>query len=125
MTENREDLRADRPETPCVPQLPRLFSEADASAVEGAFDGAEGVGGADERGEVERPLHGGARRPASADHDRDHAALSTLLDTDWPGVRGASPATRQELAELILRYREEQASRRARRLAPEPKKARF
>src|SRR5512138_2204610 len=125
MTENREELRAQAPETPCVPQLPRLFSEADASAVEGAFDGAEGVGGADERGEVERPLHGGARRPGSADRDPDHEALSTLLDTDWPGVRGASPATREELAELILRYREEQACRRSRRRAPETKKPRF
>lgn len=125
MTENREDLRAAQPETPSVPQLPRLFSEADASAVEGAFDEAEGVGEADDRGAVERPLHGGARRPRSADHDDDHEALSTLLDPEWPGVRGASPATRQELAELILRYREEQSSRRSRRLAPETKKPRF
>jgi transposase InsO family protein len=40
-------------------------------------------------------------------------------------VRGASPATRQELAELILRYREEQSGRRTRRREPETKKPRF
>lgn len=40
MTENRED-RPLPPQHPApVPPLPRLFSEADACAVEGAFDGA-------------------------------------------------------------------------------------
>ena len=41
-------------------------------------------------------------------------------------MRGARPASRQELAELILRYREEQASRQARRrMVPETSKPRF
>lgn len=125
MTENRED-RPLPPQHPApVPPLPRLFSEADASAVEGAFDEAGGGGEADAEGVVERPLHGGAPRPPSADHDADHESLSTLLDPDWPGVRGASPATRQELAELILRYREEQAGHRSRRRQAESRKPRF
>ena len=125
MTENREDRQVQHPQTPPVPPLPRLFSESDGFAVEGAFGGGEGVGGADARDADERPLHGGARRLASADHDPDHEALSTLLDPEWPGVRGASPATRQELAELILRYRDEQSGRRSRRREPDTKKPRF
>jgi transposase InsO family protein len=121
MTENREEVRPEFGESPV---LPRLFGDAPLSAGEGAFDEAGGVGEADDEGEVERPVPGGARR-RDADRDEDHDALSGLLDPEWPGVRGASPASRQELAELILRYREEQASRRARRLEPDSKKPRF
>ena len=128
MTEDREGVRVPQPEqAPPVPQLPRLFSEADGSAVEGAFDGDEGVGAADIRGAGERPLHGGARR-VSESWDDDVAPqdeLSSLLDPDTQGVRGARPASRRELAELILRYRDEQASRRSRRLEPDSKKPRF
>ncbi|HEX6813060.1 MAG TPA: DDE-type integrase/transposase/recombinase [Planctomycetota bacterium] len=51
--------------------------------------------------------------------------MSRLLDPTLSGVRGASPATRQELAELILRYRDEQASRRARRLESAGRKPHF
>jgi hypothetical protein len=40
-------------------------------------------------------------------------------------VRGAQPATRSELAELILRYREEQAAQRSRRRRVEASKPRF
>jgi transposase InsO family protein len=124
MTENREDLRAAQPETPCVPQLPRLFSEADGSAVEGAFGGGEGVGAADARDAGERPLHGGARRvPEPWDNTEDE--LSCLLDPDAEGVRGARPASRRELADLILRYRDEQASRQARRMKSDTSKPRF
>ena len=124
MTQEGEDVRVRQyPGSPDL-RAPRLFSDAEVSAVEGAGGGAEGVGEADDRDTGARPLHGGARRPVSSGED-DTDALSTLLDPDWPGVRGASPATRQELAELILRYRDEQASRRARRLEPDTRKPHF
>jgi len=100
-----------------------LFSDAPVSAVEGAFGGAEGVGEADDRGADERPLHGGAR-PDAATHESEEE-LGSWLDRDTVGVRGARPASRQELADLILRYREEQASRRSRRKAPESRRPRF
>lgn len=128
MTEDREDVRVPQPQqTPPVPPLPRLFSEADGSAVEGTFDDGEGVGGADFRAVGERPLHGGARRAAEAweDDGAPQDELSSLLDPDSQGVRGARPASRRELAELILRYRDEHASRRSRRLEPDSKKPRF
>jgi transposase InsO family protein len=47
------------------------------------------------------------------------------LDPHSVGVRGARPASRRELAELILRYREEQASRRSRRKLLDTVKPRF
>ena len=77
MTENREDPRAEQPETASVPQFPRLFSEADGSAVEGAFDEAEGVGEAGDRaadafGERDRHVVCGF----------DHDGLDRVVDGD-------------------------------------------
>jgi len=85
-----------------------LFGDAPVSAVEGAGGGVEGVGEADERDTDARPLHGGAR-PRQSD------GVSNWLDREVLGVRGQPPASRDELASLILRYREEQASKRSRR----------
>ena len=48
------------------------------------------------------------------------AAVSTVR------ARGARPASRHELAELIMRYRDEQAARQSRRrLHPDDGRARF
>ena len=109
------------------PPIPRLFGDTEMSAVEGAGGGAEGVGGADDRSADDRPLHGGAphglRHIAPSDDASD--GLSGLLDRDTPGVRGERPASRDELAALILRYREEQAARQSRRRQPEVSKPRF
>lgn len=121
MTEEREDVRVPQSPGSTALPLPRLFSDAPVSAVEGAFGGAEGVGEADERSADERPLHGGARRVEPLDDD----PLAGLLDPGSPVVRGARPASRQELAELILRYRDEQASRQARRRLVETSRPRF
>src|SRR5688572_10201461 len=121
MTQEGEDVRVrEYPQSP-VAQFPRLFSDAETSAVEGAFAGDEGVGEAASRGTGEGPFHGGADFPAAAAGE----VLRGLLDPASPGVRGARPASRAELAELILRYRDEQASRSARRLRQEASKPRF
>lgn len=121
MTEEREDVRVPQSDIPPTAALPRLFSDAPVSAVAGAFGGGDGVGGADDGAAGERPRHGGARHPDPEEGD----PLSGLLDRTSRGVRGASPATRDELAELILRYRDEQASRNARRRIPETARPRF
>ena len=76
--------------------------------MEGAVGGDEGVAEGDGRGAVDSPLHGGAQRVASAEKSL------RLLDLDDPYVRGAAPASREELAELISRYRDLHASRRSR-----------
>ncbi|HMR70590.1 MAG TPA: IS481 family transposase [Rubrivivax sp.] len=121
--------------------MPRLFGDAETAAVEGAVGGVEGAGEASDGDTEDRPLHGGARGPSTrspngnghpvtshrvrqpwADQDSDY---ESLLDRDHAGVRGAAPATRNELAELILRYREEQAARGSRRRIPEAPKPRF
>ena len=99
--------------------LPRLFSDALSAAVQGAGGGVEGVGGADDRDASASPLHGGAREVP----DRGEG-LGSWLDDELVGARGQRPASRDELAALILRYREEQASRRSRRLR-EMSKPRF
>jgi transposase InsO family protein len=59
---------------------------------------------------------------AIADDDSD---FDRILDPDYPGVRGAPPASRTELQELILKYREVQAAHRARRRAADSGKLRF
>ncbi len=121
------EFEEDRPVRPqSVPQsrpLPRLFGDEEISAVEGAGGGGERVGEADERATGARPLHGGAReggRPRS-----DDSLLGGLLDRDTVGVRGERPASRDELAELILRYRDVQARQRARRKQEDRSRPRF
>lgn len=117
MTEDREDVRVPQPQqTPPVPPLPRLFSEADGSAVEGAFDGDEGVGAADFRGAGERSLHGGARRVAESWEDEDpQDELSGLLDPDSQGVRGARPASRTAAAAWCAASAPDRSRSRSRR----------
>ena len=113
MTREGEDVRGrEYPGSEEVP-LPRLFGDAGMSAGEGPGGGDEGVGAADDRGTGARSLPGGAR-PGEEVPERSGAGLGELLDGDL-GVRGAEPASRSELAELILRYRREQASQRSRR----------
>lgn len=121
MTPEGDDVRARQCPFPADADLPRLFGDAPVSAVEGAGGGAEGVGAADDRGTGARPLHGGARPgwPTGADDDQG------WLDREHPGVRGERPASRDELASLILRYRDEQASRQSRRRMPETSRPRF
>ncbi len=104
--------------------LPRLFGDTPVAAVEGAGGGVEGVGEAGDRDTVARPLHGGAHPPVRP-HDDTDSLLSGLLDPDRPGVRNARPASRQELADLILRYRDEQAARQARRRQEPESRPRF
>jgi transposase InsO family protein len=99
-----------------VPEgLPRLFSDAGPAAVQGAGGGVEGVGEAGDRDTFARPLHGGARGEG----------LGNLLEGESSGVRGQPPASRDELAALILRYREEQAARQARQRSQERLRPRF
>lgn len=121
MTPECEDVRARLCPFPADADLSRLFGDAPVSAVEGAGGGAEGVGAADDRGTGARPLHGGARPgwPTGVDDEQG------WLDREHPGVRGERPASRDELASLILRYREEQASRQSRRRMPETSRPRF
>jgi hypothetical protein len=118
----------DRPVRPCSDPsnqpLPRLFGETPVAAVEGAGGGVEGVGEAGDRDTVARPLHCGAHPPVRP-HDETDSLLSGLLDPDRPGVRNARPASRQELADLILRYRDEQAARQARRRQEPESRPRF
>src|SRR5262245_12567449 len=114
MTPEGEEVRARQCRLSSDPELPRLFGEDPDAAVEGSFGGVEGVGEADDRDTGEGPLHGGpdGGRDASSG---EPAGLEGLLDGDCVGVRGARPASRRELAELILRYRDEQAAQRSRR----------
>jgi len=105
-------------------RVPRLFGEAEEFAVGGHGGGGEGVGEADDRDPVARPTHGAATSPDEATTARLDEA-DGLLDRELTGVRGAPPAARSELAELILRYREEQASKQARRRQSEASKPRF
>ena len=107
MTEG-EDVRV--PQYPQQSAMPRLFSDAESLAGEGAGSGDDGVGVADDGVTRASGLPGGALPRPDARRD----AVGSLLDGDL-GVRGAQPATRSELAELILRYREEQAAQRSRR----------
>ena len=109
---------------PITPPLPRLFGDAPVSAMEGAGAGVGGVGEADDGDTGARPFHGGAR-PVPSPTPAEHDALGTLLDPELVGVRGARPASRRELAELILRYRDEQAARQARRRQPEETRQSF
>ena len=120
MTEG-EDVRV--PQCPQQFAMPRLFSDAEPIAGEGAGVGGDGVGVADDGVSYASGLPGGARPGSARDARSDHAVAS-LLDGDL-GARGEPPASRSELAELILRYREEQASRRARRRREESSKPRF
>ncbi len=113
MTPEGEDVRSAQRPVPEVPGLPRLFAEGAVSAGEGDLGGALGVGEADSQGADQGPLAGGVRAEVSAPDDD----FVGLLDRDCLGVRGERPASRRELAELILRYRDEQASQRARRKA--------
>jgi transposase-like protein len=64
-------------------------------------------------------MHGGAREGGARSAGLGRGDLGGLLDPESPGVRGESPATRDELAGLILRYRAEQASRQSRRRVEE------
>lgn len=121
MTLFDESVPAPNSESQAAPRVPKLFGEAEAVAVGGHGGGVEGVGEADDRDTGARPTHGGAIPGGEAADD----GLDGLLDRDLAGVRGAAPATRNELAELILRYREEQATQRARRRQVETKKPRF
>src|SRR6476646_7803980 len=100
MTHEGEDVRVPQQLSSPVPDLPRLFGDAEESAVGGAGGGGEGVGEADERDTGASPFHGGARpgddHVAALDSD-----LEGLLDGSEAGVHGARPASRRELAELI------------------------
>lgn len=124
MTLEREDVRVQQYPLSAGVQLPRLFGDAEeAIAGQGLGGGDEGVGGADDRDAGAEGLPGGARRlGAMAASEAD--GLGSLLDGDL-GVRGEAPASRDELAELILRYRQEQAAQRSRRRVIEPGKPRF
>ena len=124
MTPEGEDVQVPPHAFPSTPELPRLFSDAPMSAGQGAFGGDEGVGGADDRGAVESPLPGGAD-PGARKEPSKGDVLDGLLDGDCLGVRGARPASRRELAELIMRYRDEQSARRSRRRVPEGGRPRF
>jgi transposase InsO family protein len=110
MTADAQDPLSPQPTFPNQPPLPRLFGDADPSAVQGAGGGVEGVGEADDRDTVARPLHGGSRPSPSA-----RQALSDFVDADWPGVRGQAPASNNELHELIQRYRDLHARHNSRR----------
>jgi transposase InsO family protein len=123
MTEEREDVQVPQHLLPAAgADLPRLFADAEEFAVGGAVGGDEGVGEADDRGTVDRPFHGGARR-GDADHDDND--LASWLDPEVAGVRGARPASRDELHDLIIRYREQQAAQRARRRLDATTRPRF
>jgi transposase InsO family protein len=123
MTEEREDVRVPQYPLPAAgAEIPRLFGDAPLAAVGGAVGGDEGVGEADDGGTGDRPSHGGARRGGVATDDDD---LATWLDPEAPGVRGAPPASRDELMELIARYREQQHRKRARRRLEETGRPRF
>jgi transposase InsO family protein len=113
------------PVDPTLPRVPRLFGDAENAAVGGHGGGVEGVGEADDRDTGAMPDHGGARPGGAGGAEADSDDLGGLLDRDLLGVRGAPPATRSELAELILRYREEQAAQRSRRRRVEASKPRF
>ena len=95
-------------------KLPQLFGEAMDSAVGGADGGVEEVGEADRRDTDGSPFHGGARSGVPD----DESGLAGILDADCRTVRGQRPASRRELAELILRYRDEQARESARTIWP-------
>lgn len=123
-TPEGEDVRVPQYPGSADAQLPRLFSEAEGSAGEGPGGGDEGVGEADDRGTGARPLPGGARL-GGGEAPHEGAQADSLLDKDCLGVRGARPASRQELMELILRYRDEQAARQARRRLADPRRPRF
>lgn len=82
------------PQVPGAGSLPRLFSDADGSAVQGAGGGDDGVGEADDGGTGARPLHGGARGGASVGAE----GLGGWVDRGHPGARGQAPASRDELA---------------------------
>ena len=116
-----EDPRVPQQPSPVPDLLPRLFSDADPLAVQGPGGGGEGVGVAGDRDTVAGPLHGGAR-PGRHGAEGEY---SGLLDADERGVRGAPPASRDELAALILRYRQEQSAQRSRRRREESSKPRF
>jgi transposase InsO family protein len=124
MTLFEEDVPVPQSGDEKTPRLPRLFGEAEAGAVVGHGGGDEGVGEADERGTGAMANHGGAI-PGAGGIEVEGGDLSGLLDREMLGVRGATPASRSELAELILRYREEQASRQSRRRIQETRKPRF
>ena len=124
MTPFEEDRPVPSPVDSTLPRMPRLFGDAEAPAVVGHGGGVEGVGEADDRDTGAMPNHGGAI-PGGGGIEVEGGDLGGLLDRDLLGVRGEAPATRSELAELILRYREEQASRRARRRREETSKPRF
>src|SRR5262249_57894344 len=81
MTEG-EDVRV--PQYPQQSAMPRLFSDAESLAGEGAGSGDDGVGVADDGGTRASGLPGGARPRADAGSD----AFGSLLDGDL-GVRGA------------------------------------
>jgi hypothetical protein len=51
--------------------------------------------------------------------------LASWLDPQAPGARGAPPASRDELHDLIIRYREQQAALRARRRLDATTRPRF
>ena len=125
MTREEEVRSVPQQSDPLPPPFPRLFADAPVSAMEGAGAGVGGVGEADDGDTVARPFHGGAR-PVPSPTAADHSALGTLLDPELLGARGARPASRHELAELIMRYRDEQAARQSRRrLHPDDGRARF
>src|SRR6185295_889558 len=108
MTEERENVRLPQHAQPAAGhEIPRLFGDADDGAVGGAGGGDEGVGEADVRGTGDRTFHGGARRGPAVPGDDD--GVANWLDPESPGVRGARPASRDELLDLIVHYREQQA----------------
>ena len=132
-----EDVRIP---TPPGSALPRLFGDAPESAVGGDGGGDGGVGEADDAGTVAGTSHGAAdpgdswpvdlhagdeAEPLPGRRPPPRRTLGSLIDHDPPGVRGARPASRDELADLILRYREEQAAGRARRRGDSAAKPRF
>ena len=114
MTPEGEDLRVPQSPGAASSPLPRLFSEAEMFAGDWAGGGDEGVGEADDEVTVASPIPGGARPGAGLEVGDRPVGFGGLLAGD-EGVRGAAPASRDELAALILRYREEQAAHRSRR----------
>src|SRR5262245_65891174 len=88
MTPEGEDVRVPQyPQQPQEPALPRLFSDAEDLAGEGAGVGDDGVGAADDGVTGASALPGGAHPRSDVDDALGNDELGALLDDDL-GVRG-------------------------------------
>ncbi len=137
MTAEHESDRVPSPaQYPQPPSMPRLFADADdadfpedvQSSAAAPPEDADEATAADLEAAANAYLanleHGRDRAPDRRTRGTRRAEVSSLLDGDL-GVRGASPASRSELTDLLLRYREEQAAQRSRRHVEAVGKPRF